>query len=136
MLIALENCKGKLGDKRLIPGKFWKTTFHTAVRWHSFTSEVHPVEVQNQVAFHGLFCIQGMTGWIIFVILEEPGEKGYSSALGRVGVRGHTHTPQKAISIGHFIPITGEEVETANHRKGRRYTGKSGDLSSSCSAGH
>lgn len=52
------------------------------------------MEVQNQVAFHRLFCIQGMTGWIIFVILEEPGEKGYSSALGRVGVCGHTHTTE------------------------------------------
>ena len=88
MHIAPEKCKRKLGNERLIPGKFLKSTFHTAARWHSFTSEVYPTGIQHQIVFHRLFCTQGRMGWIILVLLEVPEEKGYYSGSEDCGSLG------------------------------------------------
>lgn len=73
--------------------------------------------------------------WIILVSLEVPGEKGYAQAGEEGGPWAHLQSRtwpyiMKSTLMGLFIPVTETEAEMANHRKGRRNTGKSAHLSS------
>lgn len=133
MHITPEKCKWKLGNKRPIPGKSLKSTFQTAARWHSFTSEVCPTGVQHQVVFHRLFCTQGRMGWIILVLLESTRREGLLFRLGRVRRPwAHPHSMvwlRTTKAHGTFYSYYWGRSRNANHRKGRRNTGKSGHLS-------
>lgn len=135
MHIAPEKCKWKLGSKRPIQGKPVKNTFHTTEKWHSFTTGMYPAGIQHQVVFHRLFYTQGRMGWIILVFLEVPGDKGYMQAGEDGSPWAHPQSMtwpyiMKSTLMGLFIPITETDAEMANHRKGRRNSGKSGHLSS------